>query len=54
MGYSIASVISIRHVTVHSKTSSDFKVRFFDNTGTVLGAGVSVSCDIIIRRIFEK
>ncbi len=45
---------TLRHVTVHSKDASQFKIRFFDNTGTVLGAGVSVSCDILIRRIFEK
>ena len=45
---------TLRHVTVHSKDASQFKVRFFDSTGTVLGAGVSVSCDILMRKIFEK
>lgn len=55
--YAVAVTVTgttLRHVIVHSKTSSDFKVRFFDNTGTVLGAGVSVSCDIIIKKLFEK
>lgn len=38
-----------RFFTVHTKTSTEFSVRFYDSSGTVLGSGVAVNFDWLAR-----
>jgi hypothetical protein len=41
-----ASGTTLRRYTIHSKTATDFKVRFYDAAGAALGAGTSIDFDV--------
>lgn len=41
---------ALRHFTVHSKTAADFTVRFYDSSGTPLGAGTNMDFDVQAKK----